>query len=328
MNQLFASTFKQIFSHDITSFEPVNPHASERRMVRLKSDSQSAIALIDPNPKEFEAFIMLTRHFLSFNLSVPKLYHVDLEKGFALLEDLGMTTLLEVLLLEKDPSIFPPHIARLYMQAIEALPQFQIGAGKSVDFKRCYPRHSFDKESMLYDMRLFVREYLSRSAAKFKESDLEKEFDMLADFLLKAPADFFMYRDFQSRNIMVRDGKLAFIDYQLGRKGPLQYDVVSLLYQSRAQVPADLREQLIKKYISSVSSFSVISADQFLEYFPGFVLIRLMQVLGRYGELGLGKKKQMFIDNIPYALQNLRGVLANLALPIPLPYLLEILNKI
>ncbi|MFM1848483.1 MAG: hypothetical protein RL417_1957, partial [Pseudomonadota bacterium] len=233
---------------------------------------------------------------------------------------LGDSTLYDVLSATRtEDDIFPAAIERLYGEAVALLTRFQIVAGSSLNYEFCHPRRSYDRESMLWDMHFFRESFVRRTGISFDEGRLEGDFERLADFLESAPTGFFMYRDFQSRNIMVRDGALHFIDYQGGRKGPLQYDVASLLYQAKAKIPAEARRRILESYLTAASRYAPIDRARFLEHFYGFVLVRLLQVLGTYGEQGLNLKKQYFIESIPPALKNLRALSADTPLLSQLP---------
>jgi hypothetical protein len=145
----------------------------------------------------------------------------------------------------------------------------------------------------------------------------------LTEFLLSAAHDYFLYRDFQSRNIMLRDGQPFFVDYQGGRKGALQYDIASLLYDSKADLPPALRRQLLDHYLDSVGSYLKLDRGAFMEHYYAYVYVRLMQALGAYGFRGFYERKTHFLQSVPYALKNLRWLLHNAQLPIELPTLMS-----
>jgi hypothetical protein len=163
---------------------------------------------------------------------------------------------------------------------------------------------------------------------RFDEQALEKDFHTLADYLLTADDQYFMFRDFQSRNIMIKSGEPYFIDYQGGRRGALQYDLASLLYQAKANIPPDIRQEILKHYIKVAAEHTPINADPFIEQYNGYVLIRNIQVLGAYGFRGLFERKEHFLKSIPHALRNIKGLLENWQLPIELTHLRETLQRI
>src|SRR5262249_8845581 len=191
------------------------------------------------------------------------------------------------------------------------------------NYKVCYPRSSFDRQSINWDLNYFKYYFLRLAGIPFSEQALEDDFGRLTKFLLSAPHDYFLYRDFQSRNIMLRDGQPYFLDYQGGRKGALQYDIASLLYDAKADLPADLRQQLLDHYLDALAGFLPLDRAAFMQYYYAYVYIRIMQALGAYGFRGFYERKVHFLQSVPYALKNLRWLLHNVKLPIALPTLLE-----
>ena len=309
MHEPLITLYRATFGEDPHSVVPLNAHASNRRMFRLLGSERSVIGIANPNRFENRAFVEFSEHFKNVGLPVPEIYGVDLDLGIYLEEDLGDSTLYDALSAartESDP--FPAAIEQLYVEAVALLTRFQIVAGASLNYDFCHPRRSYDRESMLWDMHFFRESFVRRAGVAFDEARLESDFERLTDFLAGAPTGFFMYRDFQSRNIMVRNGALFFIDYQGGRKGPLQYDVASLLYQAKAKIPAEARRRILEAYLLAASRYAPIDRVRFQEHFYGFVLVRLLQVLGTYGEQGLHLKKPYFVESIPPALRNLRAL--------------------
>ncbi|MFQ5630646.1 MAG: phosphotransferase, partial [bacterium] len=238
-------------------------------------------------------------------------------------EDLGDTTLFSYLSTLREKEGFSEEIIRIYEKVVELLPQFQIVAGKKLDYSLCYPRESFDKQSMMWDLNYFKYYFLKLAKIPFDEQYLEDDFQKFTDFLLQADRDFFLYRDFQSRNIMIRDGQPYFIDYQGGRKGALQYDIASLLFDAKADIPQEVRDLLLEKYIDSVSKLVPVDRKKFMQFYYGYVLIRIMQALGAYGFRGFYERKAHFLKSVPYAIQNLEWLLRTAKLPVELPALTD-----
>ena len=176
-------------------------------------------------------------------------------------------------------------------------------------------------------MNYFKYYFLRLAGISFSEQALEDDFDSLTNFLLSADRDYFMYRDFQSRNVMLRRGEPFFLDYQGGRKGALQYDIASLLYDAKADLPPDLRQHLLDLYIDRLGDFAKIDREEFLRYFYAYVYVRILQALGAYGFRGFYERKAHFLQSVPYALKNLRWLLHNVKLPIALPALMEAFNS-
>ena len=305
---------------------PLPVSGSERRYWRLKGERSSAIGTWHPILEENRAFLELTRHFVSRGLDVPEIYFSSLEKGIYLQQDLGDTTLFS--LLQSSPqSVSDPEVMRLYKRALEELLRFQHAGDQGLDYSVCYPRSSFDMQSIMWDLNYFKYNFLKLETG-FNEDKLEEDLRRLAAFLLDAPAEHFMYRDFQARNIMVKDDRLYFIDYQGGRKGPLQYDPVSLLFQVKADLAPAMREELLDHYLSGLEKSTGIGKSSFMRHYDGFILLRLLQVLGAYGFRGLIQRKPHFVTSLPYAMKNVRWFLQNSRLPLALPELFRCLDQV
>jgi hypothetical protein len=206
---------------------------------------------------------------------------------------------------------FPQEIMEIYKKSIAWLPAFQIKASKVLDYSFCYPRAAFDRQSMMWDLNYFKYYFLKLAKIPFDEQALEDDFNSLCDLLLKADGGFFLYRDFQSRNIMVVNGEPWFIDYQGGRKGALQYDVASLLTDGKADIPMSVRTELLQHYLDKLEVVYPVDRDKFMQSFYGFTLIRILQALGAYGFRGYYENKTHFLLSIPFALRNLRYLRAN-----------------
>lgn len=195
-----------------------------------------------------------------------------------------------------------------------------------MDFGYCYPLAEFNRRSILWDLNYFKYCFLKTTGLEFQENLLEDDFEHMADALLQIQPQVFMYRDFQSRNVMLREGKPYFIDFQGGRKGPFYYDVASFLWQAKANYPDSLRQELIDEYLDALQPYHAIGKEQFLATLRHFVLFRTLQVLGAYGFRGYFEKKAHFIQSVPYAIENLRQLLET---DFPeYPYLCLVLRKL
>jgi len=191
-----------------------------------------------------------------------------------------------------------------------------------LNYKVCYPRGRFDRQSIAWDLNYFKYYFLRLAGIPFNEQALEDDFDRLTEFLLSADQEYFLYRDFQSRNVMLREGNPFFLDYQGGRKGALQYDVASLLYDAKADLPPELRQQLLDHYLDQLAAFIRGDRDAFMRHYYAYVYVRIMQALGAYGFRGFYERKAHFLQSVPYALKNLRWLLHHVQLPIALPTLI------
>jgi aminoglycoside/choline kinase family phosphotransferase len=324
LNQIFESWS----GSKALSINKLPASGSNREYYRIIGNNKIAIGAINEDFAENNAFLEFTKHFLSLGLSVPQIYCIDLDNHIYLLEDLGDTTLFNYLLEQRVDSDFPKELLETYKQVLTELPKFQINASANFNYTNCHPRSSFDRQSMLWDLSYFKYYFLKLADIPFNEQLLEDDFNTLIDYLQSADCNYFVYRDFQSRNIMIQNKQLYFIDYQGGRKGALQYDVASLLYDAKADIPQSIREDLLEYYMEQVKTYQRIDTEKFKEYYYGYVLIRIMQAMGAYGFRGFYEKKSHFLQSIPYALQNLDLILKNIELPIHIPVLKEVFHQL
>jgi len=296
--------------------------ASGRNIIRLSAGKTRAIGVLYGVREENAAFLEFSRHFRRHGLPVPEIYGEDLSQGAYLEEDLGSTTLFDFLSRNRAGEKIAPDVVEVYREVVAILPRFQVDAGRDLNYKVCYPRGSFDRQSIAWDLNYFKYYFLRLAAVPFNEQALEDDFERLTEFLLTAPSDYFLYRDFQSRNIMLRDGQPFFLDYQGGRKGALQYDIASLLYDAKADLPPELRQQLLDHYLDVLGRHVAPSREVFMRHYYAYVYVRILQALGAYGFRGFYERKAHFLQSVPYALKNLRWLLHNVKLPIELPTLL------
>ena len=317
--------FERHFHSSVAQVQPLQGQlgGSGRRVIRLSSDQRNAIGILYDVREENLAFLEFSRHFLRHGLPVPEIYAEDLDHGAYLEEDLGDTTLFDVLSKNRAGGEIAAPVVEAYRKALAVLPRFQVEAGRDLNYKVCYPRARFDRQSIAWDLNYFKYYFLRLAGIPFNEQALEHDFVRLTKFLLSAEQDYFLYRDFQSRNIMLRDGDPFFLDYQGGRKGALQYDPASLLYDAKADLPPELRQQLLDHYLDQLAGFVPLERSTFLQHYYAYVYVRLMQALGAYGFRGFYERKAHFLQSVPYALKNLRWLLHNVELPIVLPTLMD-----
>jgi len=296
---------------------------SGRKIIRLSNKNHRAIGILYGVREENAAFLAFSKHFRRHGLPVPEIYAEDLDHGAYLEEDLGDTTLFEFLSKNRTGDNVAPAVVEAYRKVVAVLPRFQVEAGRDLDYGVCYPISSFDRQSIAWDLNYFKYYFLRLAGIPFNEHALEEDFTRLTEFLLSAPRDYFLYRDFQSRNILLRNGDPFFVDYQGGRKGALQYDIASLLYDAKADLPPDLRQQLLDHYLDSLARFIPLDRDAFLHHYYAYVYIRILQALGAYGFRGFYERRAHFLQSVPYALKNLRWLLHHVRLPVPLPALMD-----
>jgi aminoglycoside/choline kinase family phosphotransferase len=307
---------KALINNDNSAeFEPITGSGSNRQYWRIRpANGESVIGCIGTNAAENRAFIYLSRKFAAAGLPVPTILAVSDDEMAYVQTDLGNTALFDCL-----------DRTDLIARTIELLPRVQAVA--DLDYSYCYPIAEFDRRSVMWDLNYFKYCYLKATGIEIDESALEDDFDSLAAMLLSAEPRGFMYRDFQSRNVIICNNQPWLIDYQGGRRGPVHYDVVSFLWQARAGFSPEFRREMIDRYISAAG----VDAAQFQRSLPAFILFRTMQVLGAYGFRGYFERKPHFLKSIPPALANLRELLNSpdaAELMVSLPYLNKILRKL
>jgi aminoglycoside/choline kinase family phosphotransferase len=317
--------FEQHFHSPVIRAEPLQGQlgGSGRKIIRLAGETSSAVGILYDVREENVAFIEFSRHFRRYGLPVPEIYAEDMDRGAYLEEDLGNTTLFEFLLQHRTGEHIAAEAIEAYRQVVVWLPRFQIEAAHDLNYKVCYPRASFDRQSIAWDLNYFKYYFLRLAGIPFNEQALETDFGRLTKCLLGADHNYFLYRDFQSRNVMWRNGNPFFLDYQGGRRGALQYDIASLLYDGKADLPPDLRQQLLDQYLNAVAGLIKLDRQAFMRHYYVYVYVRIMQALGAYGFRGFYERKTHFLQSVPYALKNLRWLLHHVELPVPLPALVD-----
>ncbi|HUL55260.1 MAG TPA: RNase adapter RapZ [Opitutaceae bacterium] len=335
MHARLSALFARHFGAAPSEIGELRAHGSDRKLFRLRAaDGRTAVGVEHADHEENAAFLGFSRHFRAAGLPVPAIYAEDLAADVYLEEDLGDETLFDALQrLRGDSPDIPPPIVAVYEQAVRLLARLQIQAGRDLDYRLCHPHSAFDRRSMMWDLNYFKYYFLKLAKIPFHEQRLESDFDALCGLLLQAPAGFFLYRDFQSRNIMVRDGQPWFIDYQGGRRGALPYDLASLVLDAKANLPFAFRDHLKAIYLRAASELTAIDPAQFADQFRGFSLIRLLQALGAYGYRGFYERKPHFLQSVPFAIRNLERLLAegplrNHGTPVPLPELQQALHRL
>lgn len=298
---------------------------SNRRYFRL-SGAETLVGVSGTSPEENSTFIYMDEHFRSKGLPVPKVYCHSEDKSFYLQEDLGDTLLFDAIEKGRKSSVFDEQERTLLHKTITLLPSIQFAGADGFDFSRCYPQPEFNQRSILWDLNYFKYCFLKATGMEFQEDRLEDDFQKMSDVLLRSSSATFMYRDFQSRNVMVKDNEPWFIDFQGGRKGPVYYDVASFLWQAKAKFPEDLRKELLADYIQALRKYMPVDEAYFMSQLRHFVLFRTLQVLGAYGFRGYFEKKPHFMQSVPFAIDNLRQLLRD---DYPeYPYLFSVLREL
>jgi len=323
--------FESHFGHRPDAIVDLAADGSQRQYFRLLwADDLTAVGAVGPDRDENRAFLEFARAFRRAGLPVPQIYAEDREAGVWLEEDLGDTTLFQALSaarVEQGADGFPAEIEEMYRKALTVLPRFQCEGHRAVDYRVAYPRQAFDQQSIRWDLNYFKYHFLKLAQIPFNEQRLEDDFSRFTTYLLEADDEYFLYRDFQSRNIMIRNGEPWFLDFQGGRKGAPHYDVASLLYDAKANLPPAVRAELLEHYLLVLNDYTAIDFPEFRTQFTGFVLVRLMQAMGAYGYRGFFERKRRFLESVPHAARNLDHLLHS-GLPIALPELEQVFRHI
>lgn len=297
---------------------------SNRQYFRVHQNNSSYIVTLNPNNvPENNAFIEFSRHFTSKQLPVPEILHADAAKRKYIQTDLGDVSLFQLV----QQHGYKDYVLELYKKTFAQLARLQVEGGQNLDYNNCIATKSFDKQAIYSDLLYFKYYFLRALQLPYDKNLLLNDFEMLCSFLVQEEHKFFMHRDCQSRNVMVKDDRVYFIDYQGGMQGALQYDVASMLWQAKAALPYDWRDELVDYYFGHVNNLlgSHLNQQYFNDNYYGFVLVRMLQTLGAYGYRGLFERKPHFISSIPFALKNLRWFLQNKNIPIRLPELQKVL---
>ena len=318
--------FESYTGQTVTDSEELNSSGSNRRYFRLRGGNISLVGVIGLNKDENNAFISLSGHFLKNGINVPKVLAVSEDRMRYIQEDLGDATLYSLVSQGRESGEYSSYERTLLCHTMEMLPKLQFKGARGVDWSVCYPEADFNERMILFDLNYFKYCFLKATGLEFNEVTLQEDFEKLKDDLMQDMGDTFMYRDFQARSVMIKDGEPYFIDFQGGRRGPIYYDVASCAWQARAHYPEKLRKEMIQAYISALKGYTEVDESHFYERLRLFVLFRTLQVLGAYGFRGYFEKKPHFLASVPYALANLRRLLQK---PFSdFPYLNQVLTNL
>lgn len=318
--------FEEHFEKKAENIEALAVSGSDRRYYRITSGKISAIATYNTNVAENNTYFYFTELFRRHQINVPEVYKISKDRRAYLQQDLGRTSLFDLVIKEG----YTEPVRKLYHKALAQLARVQWIAGREADYKQCFSSKQFDEKAIMSDLLYFKYYFADLQNIPYDRSGLISEMELLSKDLGRVQPQMLMFRDFQSRNIMVHEGKIFFIDFQGSMQGPPQYDIASLLWQARAQLPPAWKEDLLNGYISSLSELHVPRMDEihFRRGYVQFVLVRLLQVLGSYGFRGLLQHKAHFITSIGPALKNLDMFLADHPQTPAYPELRSLLEKI
>jgi len=317
--------YRQVVGSEAKDVVLMPASGSNRRYFRL-SGEQSLVGVLGDDRRENEAFLYMANHFKKKGLPVPTVYACSDDRMAYVQEDLGDSILFNEIEKGRKTRVFSSAEKELLKKSLRALCRFQFEGADGFDFSKCYPTPEFNRRSILWDLNYFKYCFLKATGLEFEENRLEDDFEHMADVLLRSLSATFMYRDFQSRNVMIRHGEPWFIDFQGGRKGPIYYDVASFLWQAKANFPDSLRRELIKDYVATLRKYKPVDDQYFASQLRHFVLFRTLQVLGAYGFRGYFEKKPYFMQSVPFAINNLRGLLQHPY--VEYPYLNEVLCRL
>lgn len=299
---------------------------SRRSYYRLSGPGGSLIGVQGTDKDENHAFITIASHFKSKGIAVPEVLAVSGDGMCYIQGDLGDTLLYDVLSGSRRRGEYGDDECNLLCRVMAELPKIQCEGAEELDFSVCYPSNSLNARMVDFDLNYFKYCFLKPSPVEFNEERLQDDFDALKRDILAEPQDVFMYRDFQARNVMMKDGEPWFIDFQGGRRGPIYYDVASFVWQARASYPEPLKQRMVEAYLDALEGYRQVDRREFWRKLRIFVLFRTLQVLGAYGFRGRIEKRAHFLESIPYALANLRSLLSE---PFEqYPYLTEVLSKL
>ena len=318
MNEKAKLLFEQWKKLPVQHVERLAESGSDRVYSRVTYDGGTVIATLNKNVKENKSFIKFSEHFKKAGAPVPAVFYANEECTGYLQEDLGNTSLLNIL----EQEGFTDHVYSLFKKSLHALVHLQMKGDEGFDYYNWTITSSeFGRQAIMADLLYFKYYFLDTLRIPYDKDKLIEDFDALSVYLSHVPYKRFMFRDFQSRNIMVKDDEVFFIDYQGGMRGALQYDVASLLWQAKANLPDEWKSSLLEYYMDCVEEITGKKVDRFrfVGQYNGYVLIRLLQVLGAYGFRGLFERKAHFLTSIPLALKNLQWFVHNKEVGISLP---------
>ena len=318
--------FREYAGESVLSIEELPSSGSNRRYFRVHGDTRTLIAVKGTCAEENRAFWTIAVHFREQGLNVPRVFAHSDDFFYYLQEDLGNEMLFNRIAEGREKGEFSDEEKALLLKTIRALPALQFKGAEGLDFSVCYPQPAFDRQMISFDQNYFKYCFLKATGLEFNEIRLDEDFHRMADVLLREESNTFLYRDFQARNVMLVGDEPYFIDFQGGRRGPIYYDVASFIWQAKANYSEALKAELIDAYLEALKPYRTVSKEAFLQSLRHFVLFRTLQVLGAYGFRGYFEKKPHFLQSIPFAMDNLRRLLAE---PFEeYPYLNQVLTEL
>lgn len=305
LSKLFTERYKS----EPTEITKLKGAGSNRSYYRITDGQNTVIGATGESAEEDRSFIKLAEHFGQKHLPTPEVYAHTNDCMSYIQEDLGDTSLLDYISNGVKTGEFSDKEKEMIFKTIERLPDMQYKGAEGLDFTVCYPQSEFDRDTVMWDLNYFKYCFLKETGIHFLETKLEDDFRKIADDILEEKSDTFLYRDFQSRNVMIKDGEPRFIDFQGGRKGPIYYDVASFVYQARAKYPDSLKTEIIDHYLKALEKYRKTDRQEFMDKLLLHVFFRTLQVLGAYGFRGYFERKEQFMTSIPQAIENLKKLI-------------------
>lgn len=328
--QSIIESVKQLFASfdpsPVTQLEKIPQSGSNRMYFRIRTEEHSYIATYNDNVRENRTFVHFSRHFRACGCPVPGILAINEAYTIYLQQDFGDRSLLN----ELEQNGYNDYVYGLFQTSLEELARLQIEGDKGLDYSWTITSREFGKQAILSDLLYFKYYFLDTLGIPYDKEKLIDDFEALSTYLTHVDHKYFMFRDFQSRNILIDGDGVHFIDFQGGMKGALQYDVASMLWQAKAELPDEWKNSLLERYMDRVEVLLDKKIDRlrFVSQYNGYVLIRLLQVLGAYGFRGLFERKAHFLTSIPLALRNFKWFLANKQVGIVMPEFERLLSLV
>lgn len=286
------------------SLQSIGNGGSPRQYFRFISDDKTLVLSESKNVAENETFFYFTQHFSKIIPNLPEIKIISEDKTLYVQKDLGNVSLLNLLESNRESA------KEIYKKALLQLVKMQIEGNEKLDYSKCFSYPRFNDILVLRDLFNFKNYFLNLLNIDFNQAKLLRDFERFSLTFEKIPTQYFCYRDFQSRNIMVKNNEPYFIDYQGGNKGPIQYDLVSLLWQAKANLSSEWKKEFYEIYTRELLKYTGdLDVGMFRNSYDLCLLERLLQVLGVYGFRGIVEGKKHFFESIQFGLNNLKQII-------------------
>ncbi len=299
--------FKSVFREDVISFEELKGGVSDKLIIRICTSNNSIIGIYNESIKENEAYIGFTNVFNRLKLNTSEILHVSADKKIYFAKDLGKETLYDIIRRYSVRS----ELIQIYKRVIEYLVKFQVLGADTINFNLCFETMTFDHEQIKFDADKFKKYFLKRYLQKEDKIIDDNVLNDIMNLTINVSGKYFMYRDFQPRNIIIQNNEPYFVDYQSGRLGPPQYDLISFLYSGSIDITDDERNVLKDYYYAEFTKYNKLDKEIFFNSLDYFALLRIIQVLGSYSHSYIEKNNSNVLRKIPVAINNLQTLTLN-----------------